>query len=254
MHNQIALLSQLKDRLLPDGHHPRDTLDRYSAAVNEAFERPGRLRFLNINELMEDQRLDRWRKAAKSCILLLRGSTLVTTVDYSWLSPAFFHLVDRFLAQDRVVIFHCCHDRVHMDSDTPAYVVLSILVFQLLEAETNVLQDRTKYEELVQDISNPKWRANSPALPFTVLKRLLSTFEEVCIMLDRVDRIRGSADRFMDPLVKLVLESKSRIKIFLVASSNPHNLSGEKVNEDVIETLAEELGSEQFFDMILDQK
>lgn len=79
-------------------------------------------------------------------------------------------------------------------------------------------------------------------------------FEEVYIMLDRIDRIKGDADRFINPLVRMVAESKCKLKVLLVASSNPHNLSGEKLTRDVVENVKEELGPKHFSTMTLDQR
>lgn len=254
VHNQNALLNTLKEHLLPDGHEPRRALDQYISDVKQAFENPGRLRLLNMDEFEEEAAFNGWEKSAESHMLLLRGSTVVTTVDYSWLSPAVFHLIDLYRAQYRVVIHHCCHARVHMEKDTPIHVVLSSLIYQLLAAKIAILQDRPRYQELKQKFSDPKWRANTATLPFAILKELLTMFEEVYIMLDRVDRIRGDADRFIEPLVRLVAESTCKLKIFLVASSNPHNLLGEKLTRDVVDSAKEELGPNRFSTMLLDQR
>lgn len=251
MHNQNALLNTLKGHLLPDGYDPRRALEQYSSDVKQAFENPGRLRLLNIDEFKEEAAFDCWEKSAKSHILLLRGSTVVTTVDFSWLSPAVLHLIDQYRAKDRLVVSYCCHDRVHMEKDTPLHVVLSSLIYQLLEAKASILQDRPRFEELKQKFSDPKWRANTATLPFAILKELLTMFEEVYIMLDRIDRIKGDADRFINPLVRMVAESKCKLKVLLVASSNPHNLSGEKLTRDVVK---EELGPKHFSTMTLDQR
>ena len=72
-----------------------------------------------------------------------------------------------------------------MEQDTPSSVVISSLICQLLEANTSIL-DQSRYQELSRKF---------------VMGDLLNIFPEVYILLDRVDRIKGDADLFMDPLL-----------------------------------------------------
>ena len=251
--NQNALLNELK-KLLLDGYDPGRILTQYSSEVMKAFENPGRLIFLNIDDVLNDSAFDHWDRNPESCIMLLRGSTVVTNVDYSWLSPVIFHLIGRYHAQGRTVVFNCCHTRLHMDKDTPIHAVISSLVYQLLEAKKSVLQDRSRFQELKQNFSDSQWQANRPELPFAILHELLNAFQEVYILLDRVDRIKGDADRFMKHLLVLIEKCNCKIKVFLVASSTPHNLSGLKWTRAIVENAKEEIGPERFVSLTLDQQ
>lgn len=256
MNNQIALLNVLKVHLLPDGYDPRRALERYSSDVKQAIENPGRLRFLEMDEFKEfkeNAAVSRWEKSMTSHMLLLQGLTTVTTVDFSWLSPAVHHLIAQYRAMNHVVVSHCCHDRVHMEKDTPVNFVLSSVMYQLLEAKASILHYRPNFEDLKQKFSDPKWRGNTTSL-FATLEKLLAMFEEVYIMLDRVDRIRGDADRFMEPFVKLIANSKCKLKIVLLASLNPHKLRGGTLIQDIVDNAREELGPDQFTTTVLDQK
>lgn len=91
-------------------------------------------------------------------------------------------------------------------------------------------------------------------MPFEVLGELLDSFPEVYILLDRVDRIKGDADRFLDPMVNLVKKSKCLTKIFLVASSNYHAHPDGKMTPEVLMSIEEGLGSDRFSSLNLNQK
>jgi len=247
-------LSLLKDQLLPDGYEPNTVLDRYSSEVRESFKNPGRLVLFNMNDFVEGPDFRHWEEYSKPCMMLLHGRTAITNRDYSWLSPAVFGLIERCRVQDRLVIFHCCHDRVFMEQDIAAHVVISSLVYQLLIAKSLILRSQPRFEELRRKFADPSWCASSAKVAFAVLGELLDMFPEVYILLDRIDRIKGDADRFMDPLVNLVEHSRSKIKVFLVASSNNQDLPEGKMTPDLLENIADRLGDEMFSSLILNQK
>ena len=91
-----------------------------------------------------------------------------------------------------------------MESDTRAHTVLSDLVYQLLDAKTSILRDQPRSEALMRKFSDAAWCADIPEAAFDVLIELLKPFPEAYIFLDRVDRIKGDPDRFIDPLVDLI--------------------------------------------------
>lgn len=107
-----------------------------------------------------------------------------------------------------------------MENDTPVHVVLSSLVYQMLEAKPSFLRNQPRFEDLKRQFDDPTWRSSSPKAAFAVLDELLEPYKQVYILLDRIDRIKGQPDRLMDPLVNLVKTSKCRVKVFLTASSN----------------------------------
>ena len=253
-HKEKASLSILKDKLLPDGYDPSITLVKYSSDVMESFKNPGRLSLLNFDRLINERVFKEWEESSRSCILLLHGRTAITTRDYSWLSPATFRLVESYRAENRLVLFHCVHDKVHMEQDIPAHVVLSSLVYQLLSARLSILRDQPQFEDLSRKISDPKWRTPPPKAPFAVLRELLDKHAEAYIFLDRIDRIKGDPDRFMDPLVDLVKQSRCRIKVFLVASSNNFNPPEGKLTQDVLADIEDRAGSGNFLHLMLNQK
>lgn len=141
-----------------------------------------------------------------------------------------------------------------MESDTPVYVVLSSLIFQILEAQPAVLRDGSRYQELLSKVSDPAWQASSGQRAFEVLGQLLSSLPEVYLFLDRIDRIKGNAGRFLESLGELVKYSKNVLKVLLVASSNRQGHPEGKMTKDVLESLEEDLGSQRFLRLRLDQR
>ncbi len=244
----------MKEKLLPGGYDTNAVFEEYSILVGESFRNTGRLTPLNIDRLMRNRSVKEWEENRKGCMLLLFGRTENTYTDYCWLSPAVFHLINLYRGQNRVVIFHCCHDRVFMESDTQAQAVLSSLVYQLLQAKAMILRDQPRYQELYRRFSDPMWRAFPLKMPFIVLGELLNEFPEVYMLLDRVDRIKGQADRFLDPLTDMMKKSKCVIKVFLVASSNNHADPNGKITSDVLRCAEDELGYDCFSGLRLDQR
>ena len=141
-----------------------------------------------------------------------------------------------------------------MESDTPVYIVLSSLIFQVLEAQTAVLRDGSWYQELLSKVSDPTWQASSAQSAFEVLQQLLNSLPEVYLLLDRIDRIKGNASRFLESLGELVKNHKMVLKIFLVASSNRQGHPEGKMTKNMLDSLEEDLGSQRFLRLRLDQK
>ena len=245
-------LTLLKEKLLPgDNRNPTDVLVQYSSEVTAAFRNIQRLRTFKNDQFVQEKSYRAWDNSRVSCMMLLHGRTAVTKTNYSWLSPVIFQLIAQYHARKHLVIFHFCQDQPFMEKDVPAHTVLSSLIAQLLDAvldaRVRILRDETGYQELKRKFSDPSWRATSPEVPFAVLHELLDLFPAVHILLDRVDRIRGDVYQFMNSLVSLIKTSKSRVKIFLVSSSNGFDRVGGKIPEELQESIEDDLGSDRFW-------
>ena len=146
-----------------------------------------------------------------------------------------------FLVDDK---FEIAYRRIFDELWTMLYVGL--------EVNPSIL-DQSRYQEFSRKFLDPAWRAGQPQFLFAVMGDLLNIFPEVYILLYRVDRIKGDADRFLDPLLGLMKRSKCKVKVFLVASSNfQRNLEG-KITADLLESL-EELGPKRFANTKLEPK
>ena len=186
-------------------------------------------------------------------MMLVHGKTAVTKTGYSWLSPAILQLITQLRTQKQRVIFGLCQVEPFMEKDLPRYAVLSSLISQLLEINASILRDDTRYQKLIRTFSDPVWRTHQPKVPFVVLQELLNLSPDMYILLDRVDRIRGNAHDFLNSLVSLIKECKSRIKILLIASSNGYDRVGGKFSEEVQESVEDDLGSERFWSLPMNQ-
>ena len=243
-------LTLLRDKLLPEEKCDRDeVLAQYSSEVTATFRNLQRFRAFNYDRLAEEESYRAWDKSRMSCMMLLHGRTAATRTGYSWLSPAFLQLIQQQRAQKQHVIFGLCQVQPFMERDVPAHAVLSNLIYQLLEANVSILRDDTRYQDLRRTFCDPAWRTNHARLPFTVLQELLNLSPNVHILLDRVDRVQGDAYALMDSLVSLIKDCKSRIKIFLVASSNGYDRVGGKFSEELQESVEDDLGSERFWSL-----
>ena len=148
-------------KLLPAEFDLRIVLERYRVMVQEAFKNPGRLKPLDIDRILNDPIFRQWEDAKSSSIMLLHGNTALTKTDYSWLSPATFHLIDRYSQQQIPAFFHLCHDKIFMESDTPLHVIVSSLIYQVLRSRPSVLQSVPLYQDMSSTFSDPAWRTAS---------------------------------------------------------------------------------------------
>ncbi|CAD6575977.1 MAG: hypothetical protein ASARMPREDX12_007665 [Alectoria sarmentosa] len=255
--NELRLLGLLKGKLLPEGNRdPDDLLAQYTREVGAAFRNIQRLSTFSFARLVQEESYSAWDGSRASCMMLLHGRTAVTKTEYSWLSPAIFPLIEQRRAQNRLVIFHLCQDRSVMENDVPAHAVLSSLISQLLAAKASVLRDEARYQDLNRKIFDPSWRTTQAKMPFAVLCELLDSFsdEDVHIILDRVDRIKGDAHGFMTSLAELIENSRSKIKLFLVSSSNGSDRIGGKMSAELQESIEDDLGSDRFWSLEWNQR
>ena len=221
--------------------------------MTAAFRNLQRLRTFNYDQLSQEKSYRLWESSRVSCMMLVHGRTAATRTGYSWLSPAILQLITQLRAQEQRVIFGLCQVEPFMEKDVPAYAVLSSLISQLLEANASILRDDIQYQELSRIFSDPAWRTHQPKIPFAILQELLLFFPDIYILLDRVDRIRGEAYGFMNSLVSLIKDCKSRVKILLIASTNGYDRVGGKYSEELQESVEDDLGSERFWSLEMNQ-
>ena len=252
--NELKLLNKIKAKLLPEGYDNVQILQDYSSTVANAFKNLRRISPLNAELVMQEDVFMKWETQRRSALMVLYGRTAVTRTDLSWLSPMIFYLVDRYRGSKQTVACHCCHDPVFMDRVTPAYAVISNIIYQLLEAHPSLLRDQTRYQRIYERISEPEWRATPPKTPFSLLGELLNEFTSAYILLDRIDRINGELYRFMEPLAQLIKNHKCKVKILVLACSTGYEIPEGKLGTDLMVNLEHELGQEGFFSLALNQK
>ena len=253
MQTERKHLASLK-RLLGEHHDPKEVLAQYSSKISLVFQNIQRLKTFSFDRLVQEESYSAWERSRTSCMMLLHGRTALTKTTYSWLSPALFGLVSPTHDHQRLVVFYMCQVESHMEKDVPAHTVLSGLVAQLLDAKASILRDQSRYDALSRAFSDPAWRANRPEISFAILRELLDScpnlYPSVYLIVDRVDRIRGDGQFFMSSLVTLIKESKIRLKIFLISSSNGYDRFGGKLSESIQEVGEEDqLGPNRFWNL-----
>ena len=255
MQTESKHLEYLKG-LLGEHHDPKEVLAQYSAKISLAFRNIQRLKAFRFDRLVQGEKYSAWDHSPIACMMLLHGRTAVTKTTYSWLSPALFGLVSPTHDHQRLVVFHTCQVESFMEEDITAHSVLSGLVAQLLTAKASILREQSRYEALSRAFSESAWRASRPEKAFAVLRELLDSYPNlypsVYLIVDRVDRIKGVGQLFMSPLITLIKESKIRLKVFLISSSNGYDRFGGKLSQS-IQDVVEELGSDRFWDLELNQ-
>ena len=151
----------LREKLVLGDYNPDKILNEYDALLRETFSHLKRLPYFNIDALLQNSKYIHWRTCPHSCILLLQGNTVCSQRDLSWLSPATVGLVNILRREGCIVAFHCCQVNDFMHKDIPAYIILSAIICQLLEAQPSILRDQILYADLKSKIDNPGWRHNS---------------------------------------------------------------------------------------------
>ena len=254
MQNERKLLGRLKVRLLPEGHDNHRALEEYSSVLQNTFRNLQRISSLNPEQLTQEDEFRNWEILNRSSLMVLYGKTAVTRTDLSWLSPMIPYLIDHYRSMEQMVAFHLCQDQTFMEPDTPAHAVMSNIIYQLIAAKPTILRNQSRYQEIYESVSDPGWRVSRPKMAFALLAELLSEYTGMFILLDRIDRIKGDLDQFMDSLAKLVKESKCKVKILVVASSTGYELPEGKLGPDVLEGLQYQLGPDRFSSILLNQR
>ncbi|KAL8948420.1 MAG: hypothetical protein Q9222_005398 [Ikaeria aurantiellina] len=246
------LLQELKsDLLLSETPEASQRLKDYRNEVRERLRNIPKVTPLKFDSLLQNPQFCEWEGSQRSCMMLLHGKTVNPRGGCSWLSPATFHLIDRY--HDQMTVFHTCHEAA-MEKDTQLHTVISSLIYQLVEAKASILRDERRHQELGRKIIDRGWTASNAGKAFEVLGELLAEFGSVHILVDRIDRIKGDADAFFEPWINLIKDAKGRIQIFFTASSNNFSDPQGKMTEDIIDNVQADLGSARFFALRLDQR
>jgi hypothetical protein len=241
--------------LLKVEDHDSDTfLEDYDKRLNETFNFPSRLPPFDVNkELFQNKVFQNWRSCSHSMLLVLQGETVAPYLTvFSWISPAAINVIRRLdndlLAPNQgdttALAYFCCQIVEAYDDRSiqkaSANIVLSALIYQLLKTKNAqpVLRDDSRYSKLKHDIENVSPTVGSTLADQrsrlrTILEDLLTTlaFPNVCIVLDRVDRIPGNLDHLMEPLLNLVEGNKCVLKLLIVAPSIDPTIFNDKISQ-----------------------
>jgi len=201
---------------------------------------------------LRDEFID-WRDDRKSSLLLLQGKTVAPDRTLlSWHSSATTRLAcesDKYLGTkglDLIPILSCfCQVVDYWDENSSrvqsADTVISRMVCQLLKMEVArpLLRDDSRYGKLKRDIEDlgtlpATESAEKLGRLYSMLERLFAdlALKRAFIILDRVDRIQGNMDKFLDPLLGLLQKSKCVLKV-LITIRTEHDFDDSNVGNVV---------------------
>jgi len=259
-------LEALRGMLKVEDHDSDTFLQDYDKRLSEIFNFPSRLPPFDVNkDLLQNKVFQNWKGCSHSALLVLQGETVAPYLTgFSWISPAAISVIRRLDNQlldtnqgDTTALAYFCCPVVEAYEDQSAHkisanAVLSALIYQLLKTKNAqpVLRDESRYSKLKHDIEsmNPtigSTLADQRLRLRSILVDLLTTlaFPEVCIVLDRVDRISGNLDHLIEPLLDLVEGDKCVLKLLIVAPSIDHSIFSDKLSQKRFMRLVFDQGS-----------
>ncbi|KAI9795900.1 MAG: hypothetical protein M1833_006627 [Piccolia ochrophora] len=242
LQKEQQLLAELKGMLMPAVHDIHQALERYRSNLRDTFGDGRDLRSFSetsMHTIRQRQAYKEWISSSsrKPCVLLLQGETEGTT-HYNWLSPAAFRIAEECRDQGSAVAFHCCQRADSMTPGDSRPVVLSSILYQLLKARPIVLRDLALYKILETSIKSSKFDK--------AIEDLMKAVGDVVLVLDRVERIKGEVEEFLDPLLRSIsaMTQVSRIKVLMTAS--PYA----QLESSVVDSLKGTMGGSRYFKVL----
>ena len=175
-----------------------------------------------LSDLKSKKEYSQWRKTRQSCILRLSGHTSTHHTGLCWLSGIIPGLMDIIRGEGQHVVFHLTQRQHYMPEEAQEVSmreIVSSIIFQLLQLMSQRLRNRKQFDELYQMLNKGTWSADLKSM-CRMLVTVLEEFEEMNIILDRIDRATctGRAPRFVEKLLETLSTSKSNTRILLVTN------------------------------------
>lgn len=241
LQNELKLLASLKTKILGESQDIHESFERYHLRLRDTFGEDRDFKLfteVSTHSIRKKQAYKEWSTSQKSCILLLQGETAGHT-NFNWLSPAAIDFTNKTRNGTSTVAFHCCQR-----ADTTGFgdnpgAILSSIIFQLLEAQPVILRNQAQYENLAQILNRPRDRLN--ALDF-LLKSTMTVF----LALDRVERINGDVEDFLESLFTRIWALKTSCKVKVLLTSN----SNSRLSSAVVNSLKGTVGGSEYFKVI----
>lgn len=98
----------------------------------------------------------------------------------------------------------------------PSHIVISRLIWQLLEQKPELVRNPPSFETLQARIRSEEWRQPNPREPCKVLAEILAEFPMTHLVLDCIDHCVCTPATFIERLLEIVRDSKTTVKIFVV--------------------------------------
>lgn len=218
---------------------------KYSSRLENAFDHPPGLARFDLETLEATKEYKDWSNSKSNCMLLLHGDTKADQTSLCWLSPASISLAAslkkraRSVEGNKVAVAEVYCKTSDLTTEThrsisDCSVVLS-LVSQLLGANPAIVDSREAFSRLQAAIqpliaTTSRGESSSGRKRFTsahdfseaikVLSRdCLGHFDEVYLIIDRVDMISGPGS-FLENFITNIVENRraTRVRVMCVAA------------------------------------
>ena len=166
------------------------------------------------SDLCGSEEYAQWRNNKQSCILRLSGYNTSNETGLCWLSAIIPSLIKQLREQKHQLIFSLIQQEHWMEEEVPMKKIINNITFQLLQRWAENVQDWKLFHEVHQELKKHTW-AEDPVSLRRVLVTVLTQFEEVTIILDRIDRAK-QAPKVIKTLLQILSESHCVARILLV--------------------------------------
>jgi hypothetical protein len=224
LRNQTAVLDLKPD--LGDVEVRPDERLQYLAALEDPAGISEHYTRLDFGLFLKRREYISWVEADSSGLLLLKGRTLNDRSGFSWLSPAALRFLSFAENDKNFCTTHCLAETSawsNPDSQPSAHLVISKIIWQLLNKKPDLVQDPRRLRDIRDRIKHNNWNQPCPKSLIDLLIELLSEFPRTYIILDRIDRCDCYSVNFLDELLRIIRECRTVLKIFVVLCETSAN-------------------------------
>ncbi|KAI9711041.1 MAG: hypothetical protein M1820_002479 [Bogoriella megaspora] len=218
-HEGEDLLRTLKEFLIPPNFSLTEMKDDYTSQLHTRFSSK-RLSPFTLPKLAEQTKYQSWRSSSSSQTLILHGSTRTAAqTPLSWLSNAAIELIGDLSSSSESVTIYYFGLREGMPAQKSMHTVLSTLIYQLLSARPQLLEDRTRYQKYHSQLTSGDWVAKKVRPACALFVDVLSHFQSVYLIFDRPEECKG-CDSGVQMLLQMTRDLPCMIKTLFVVDKD----------------------------------
>ena len=239
-------LECLQQMLAVDSNDINPSIEKYDKLLNETFDMRKVAPFDVQEHLYSNKYFCMWQHDDDLPLIILQGTTEhPADTDLSWLSPGATHVIrnaDGIFENTRLVLQHLCQPKYNCGGYKAAgRKILSSLIFQVLKSPlgTSLIRDNESYSRVKHDIELVNQLETDR--PNEILKRLFGILgymigqteaKRVLIVVDRLDVMGGDLETFIDPLLRLILDVKVKVKVMLTVCA-PRCINSNRIRREL---------------------
>ena len=224
---------------------PQMELPRYVQTLDDAFDNARRFNEFRLDVLQQHEPYLRWFSEKNSALLLLYGSTSHGDGEFSWLSHCLDPFVQMLHSQNQCYGVYLCK-KSHNDQVVLIASILRSWICQLIQYRRESHTSDPWIRQLRTEANKFSGQPNNVDLLIDLLKYILTGMSKVYLIIDRVDRVKGSTWQWLQRIVQLMKSSQSTIYLLLIAEASGNLDFGQKFGPAIFEKLAESL-DDQFY-------